>query len=143
MRVLVAAVLVGLLCAVGAAQAQEPSTEKISVVASTVRVRESRDTRSDVMFIWNRNIRPSPIGHAVLSCLKLGPGAITGGGLCSCTATFVMPLGKITMAGLLHSHRRYTLAVTGGTGRYVGAGGHAFVRRVGTAGEQRVVIFLK
>ena len=124
----------------GAAGAQDtPSVIRVST--STVDVRESSDTRSDVMFLWNREIRARPIGHAVLSCIALGSGGLLGRGVWSCTAIYVLPLGKISASGEIHSFRRYTLVVTGGTGRYLGAAGFLFSRREGPGNHRLIIKF--
>lgn len=64
-----------------------------------------------------------PIGHAFLSCVFIGQGGVLGGGVSTCSGTYRMPLGYLTTSGVRHSPDRYTLAVTGGTGLYAGAGG--------------------
>lgn len=114
---------------------------RVSVAASTVRIRETHDVRSYIQLLWNRDIRTRPIGHAVISCFKLGTGGLLGSGLFQCVGTYVLPLGKIVVQGLVHSYERYTLAITGGTGVYADAGGQLFGRRVGP-GVQRLVFTL-
>lgn len=137
-----------LMFGVSGARAQEPPTQppqprpqRISVAAKTVIIRETHDVRSDVQLFWNRNISPRPLGHSVLSCYKLGKGGLLGGGLFHCIGTYVFPLGKIMTQGLVHSHNRYTLAITGGSGRYATVNGQLFVRRVGP-GVQRFLFAL-
>jgi hypothetical protein len=124
-------------------QIQSPGStgSRITIAASVVDVRETRDVRSDVLLLWNRNIRSRPLGHAIVSCYSLGFGGILGAGLEHCTATYVLPLGKITAQGIVHSRNRYTLVLTGGTGRYVGAEGHLFTKRIGP-GLKRIVFNL-
>lgn len=82
-----------------------------------------------VMRIWTHPPTGLPIGHAVMNCVFVGRGGLLGAGLWTCLTVYRMPLGYITAAGLLHSFKRYTLAVTGGTGVYAGAGGVVFAIR--------------
>jgi hypothetical protein len=120
--------------------AQDP-IQRISVSATTADVRESRNNRSDILLLWNTGVRDRPLGHAVLACVKVGSGGLLGQGLLSCDATIVMPLGKITAMGLVHSHRRFTLVVTGGTGQYKGATGVLFLRTA-SSGVRRLTVEL-
>ncbi len=102
----------------------------ISVAATTAAVRDGRETRADVLLLWNRNIRTTPIGNAVKTCVKFGSGGISGGGLMNCVISLQMPNGKIVASGTVHDTSRYTLVTTGGTGEYEGVRGPLFVRRV-------------
>lgn len=121
-----------ILAVVGAAAAQDPSTPApVSLAVTTAAVRDGFETRTDVLLLWNRNIRTTPIGHGIKACIKGGSGGIRGGGIFSCSLTLHMPRGKIVATGTIHDISRYTLVVTGGTGDYESAGGPLFVRRVG------------
>lgn len=105
-----------------------PSLVRLAV--TTADVRETPDLRTDVLLLWNRDERNTPIGHAVKSCVKVGTGGILGhGGILSCSLTLSLPLGKVTAAGVIHHFYNYTLVLTGGTGIYEGASGPLFVRR--------------
>lgn len=118
-----------IITAVALAQNQQPAVVSVSVTAAAVR--DGTETRTDVLLLWNRNIRSTPIGHAVKSCVKGGRGGIFGNGLMSCVLTLNMPEGKVIASGVVHGLDRYTLAITGGTGSYVDARGPLFVRRIG------------
>lgn len=86
---------------------------------------------------WIRDRKARRIGWSVLYCTPLGAGAILGGaGSSACMGTYSFPLGRIQTAGVIRlSATSYVLAVTGGTGFYLGAGGALLVRDVGTSVE--------
>ena len=132
MKLAVASVLFLLLpCAIAGAGVRQdhPQRAVVSVALTTASVRDGYETRTDVLLVWNRNIRSTPIGHVIKACIKAGQGGILGGGLMSCTMTLQMPTGKISAAGIVHSLNRYTLVITGGTREYEGVSGPLFVRR--------------
>ena len=104
---------------------------KVSVAVTAIGVEESRDMRTDLLLLWNRNVRSRPIGHGLKACIKTRQGDLRGGGLMSCTLTLSLPRGKVSAAGIVHNINRYTLVITGGTGVYATASGPLFVRRVG------------
>lgn len=124
---------------IGRAGGQTPS--RIDIASTVVDVRETEDVRTDILLLWNREVRSRPIGHAVVSCFELGAGGIAGDGFENCTAFYQLPLGKITAAGEIHARSHYTLVVTGGSGAYKGAVGHLFTIRVGP-GLKRVTFNL-
>jgi hypothetical protein len=62
--------------------------------------------------IYNKRITPRSIGRATMSCTAVG---LTGQ---SCSATYVLPKGKIVVQGVIGSRLIYQLAVVGGTGLY-------------------------
>ena len=117
------------------------TTSRIEIASSLVSVRESEDVRTDILLLWNREVRTRPIGHAVVSCFEIHAGGIAGDGFENCTAYYQLPLGKITAAGEIHARNHYTLVITGGSGAYKGAAGHLFTLRVGP-GLKRVTFNL-
>lgn len=137
--ILLAFFVIGLF---GAVQGGNASTSgRVRLVATITDVRTDgslyQGARKFVfMRLWQRPLRGTPIGHAFLACVYMGDGGVFGGGVWSCQATYRMPLGYITAAGVLHNFRQYTLAVTGGTGLYSGQGGTSFTLRTtdGVAG---------
>lgn len=144
MRFAAVALLVFVVAGVASAQSPQPAgppapPSQITLAATVVDVRESTDMRSDIVLLWNRTIRSRPVGHAVLTCAKVGTGGVLGGGIWNCIGVYQLPLGKISTQGILHGYNRYTLVITGGTGRYKGVSGSLFVRRV--AEGQRKLIF--
>jgi len=87
------------------------------------------DTRSEVLYLWNRAIRPTPIGNAYLLCTTLGRHGIYGRRPASmCDGIYNMPRGKLLVRGVRRSNRFYSFAITGGTGIYRGATGSLNVR---------------
>lgn len=140
MRLVAAAVwltclLIPAAVATAVAAAQDPQQQQrppqVSIAVTVASVRDGPETRTDVLLLWNRNVRTTPIGHGVKACAKAGFGGIVGGGLMSCTLTLHLPTGKVTASGIVHSLDRYTLVITGGTREYEGVSGPLFVRRVG------------
>jgi hypothetical protein len=67
--------------------------------------------------LWNRSITSVPIGNGALVCTYLGDHRSF------CTGQFIMPLGKLAVAGTRRQVYRAFLVVTGGTRAYYGAGG--------------------
>jgi len=129
------------LAATTSGQTPTAPSSRIAISATVADVREVFNNRSDILLLWNRDVRARPLGHAIVSCDELGEGGIAGAGLEHCMATYVLPLGKITAQGIIHSRSRYTLVVTGGTGVYLGAQGHLFTRRIGP-GVKRIIFDL-
>ena len=128
---LVLAVMAGTL---GGASGAQATPVRISATLEVARV--TNGARSDFLYLWNRNERATPIGHAVLTCARLGAGGVLGRGIANCYMYLSLPLGKVTAAGLIHNFSRYTLVVTGGTDRYIGVRGPLFVRRVSPGTQQ-------
>jgi hypothetical protein len=62
--------------------------------------------------IYNKRITPRSIGRATMSCTAV---SLTDQ---SCSATYVLPKGKIVVQGVIGSRLIYQLAVVGGTGLY-------------------------
>lgn len=130
----VASLLIAPVVVVASAQSspqQEPPQPKpVHFAVTTADVRNSFSMRTDVLLLWNRNERATPIGNGIKACVKAGSGGLLGGGLMSCSLTLSLPLGKVTAQGIVHNINRYTLVITGGTGEYENANGPLFVRRV-------------
>src|SRR5215467_1226642 len=74
---------------------------------------------------WGRTVTVqqlrSPRGHVIgwsdTVCFNLGNGSSQCGG------TFILPRGKLNVAGTRRNDSYFVLAITGGTGIYSGAGG--------------------
>jgi hypothetical protein len=62
--------------------------------------------------IYNKRITPRSIGRATMSCTAV---SLTDQ---NCSATYVLPKGKIVAQGVIGSRLIYQLAVVGGTGLY-------------------------
>lgn len=132
-----------ILVALGLAGSSGTQTSgRISVTATTADARVLGYQRASIMRLWNRSVSSTPIGHAVIVCTRLGVGGFLGGGVSDCKATFVLPRGKITAAGVRHSARHYSLVVTGGTGFYLGAIGKVDRRPAEVPGQVRYIFRL-
>lgn len=130
---------VGVLLTISRAEAQ--ATGEISVTATVADARNRFGTTTTVLRLWNRSLTSVPIGHVFVVCHRLGAGGVLGGGVSQCQATFQFPLGKLTASGIRHSLRHYTLVVTGGTRRYIGATG-SVTRFPAAGGEVRFIFHL-
>jgi hypothetical protein len=137
MRLLFAISAALVLAVVLSSPAASSTSGKVQVTATITGVRTEANPRRQgaqstiYLRLWNREITNGPIGHAFVSCLFMGSGGVFGSGIANCHAVYTMPLGKITASGLRHRIRRYTLVLTGGTGRYIGADGVAVSRSLG------------
>jgi hypothetical protein len=74
--------------------------------------------------LYNKRIRPRPIGNGQLACTA------TGEKFWNCNGTYVLPAGKITVSGMLIYRDFYDMAVTGGTERYRNVRGTLVVTRL-------------
>jgi hypothetical protein len=129
-----ASVALFVVVAIAAASSTASKGSRISITASVVDVRGqqpgtlgSRRVAYLLLFAKSGGI---PIGHAFVSCVFVGSSGVLGGGVSTCGGTYRMPRGYLTTAGVRHSPDRYTLAVTGGTGLYAGAGGTLITTRL-------------
>lgn len=142
----VALISLGLISFTGLAAGQPPNQEPrlrhVSVAVTTAAVRATEHTRTDLLLLWNRNERTTPIGHGVMGCVRAASGGVLGGGLLSCNLTLALPLGKLVASGIVHNMRRFTLVITGGTGVYKEASGPLFVRSVSGNGVRRLTFTL-
>ena len=59
----------------------------------------------------------------------------------SCTATYVLPRGRIVTDGLIESRRVYELAISGGTGLYANARGTLVVTIIGVHPRRHLLVF--
>ena len=139
--VTVIAVTFAVFSVLGGAGAQS-NQGRISVTGTIATVRQHDRTYIAVYRLWNRTITGVPIGSAYIVCDILGTGGVLGGGVSSCDATFHLPLGKITASGIRHATRHWSLIITGGTGRYVGAIGSVH-RREDLPSETRFILLLQ
>jgi hypothetical protein len=85
--------------------------------------------------LFNRRIQPTSIGRGTMICTALG---VTGQ---SCTATYVLPQGEITVQGVIGSRLIYDLAVTGGTGLYDNVRGSLTVTSLRRKPSRELLIF--
>jgi len=90
-----------------AAEAQTAS--RISITSTLESVRITRTTRVSYFLLWNREITPTPLGHAFLTCHRAPLGVWT------CNSTYTLPYGRLATMGEAHHFRRYSLIIVGGT----------------------------
>jgi hypothetical protein len=145
MRLLLVALALGLVVA-APASGQVSERERISITATIADVRVSGSgpgsMRTIVWRLWNRSITDRPIGHAFVSCWLIGRGGLLGNGAQWCASQFVMPLGKLNASGVVRNRRHWTLVVTGGSSRYIGAAGTVARRLERPGGEVRYIFTL-
>lgn len=120
----VAAMLLGAPPAVAAAGPINVTATRISSVSREIG-RPGR-TGNAVQQSWQLNDRRGrPVGRMLLSCRWIVPSARY------CTGEISMPLGKIIVAGSSFTGLLGQYAVTGGTERYVAAGGEMNFTAIG------------
>jgi hypothetical protein len=85
--------------------------------------------------LYNRRISPRPIGSAYLVCTFLDRRAR------QCNGTYVLPKGKIVVAGALDSRLLYEAAIVGGTGLYDNARGALTVTATALRPRRNVLLF--
>lgn len=79
---------------------------------------------------------PRLIGRAELVCTFVDSRRLR-----SCRGTYIMPKGRLVVAGELQFRQFYSLAVIGGTGLYDNARGTLSVTRMGTRPVRELVVF--
>ncbi len=141
-------VLVGALAAAGAlfmfpAQASEPITGPIVLVGTVSD--HSRTVTFPHSERWYFSLaserrRGRPFGYGILSCTRITKRNTVR----QCVGTFSLPRGKISVAGSFLYPVLYELAVTGGTGDYIGVNGVLDVRQfVGMPGSNWLTFTLR
>jgi hypothetical protein len=85
--------------------------------------------------LYNRRISSRPIGSAYVVCMFLDRRAR------QCNATYVLPRGKIVVAGALDSRLLYEVAIIGGTGLYDNARGALTVTSTALRPRRDVLLF--
>ena len=108
---------------------------------SRVRVDAGRPGRGagDVEIIrqnlFNKRIKPQPIGHADFVCTYVTTGTR------SCTATIFLPRGRLVAGGSIRYPELYELAVLGGTRLYDDARGTLTVIRTTRRPRRDILLF--
>jgi hypothetical protein len=108
---------------------------------SRVRVDSGRPGRGpgDVEIIrqnlFNKRIKPRPIGHADLICTFVTKGTR------SCTGTYFLPRGRLVAGGSIRFPELYELAVLGGTRLYDNARGTLTVIRTTRRPRRDILVF--
>jgi hypothetical protein len=85
--------------------------------------------------LFNKRIKPQPIGHADLVCTFVTPGTR------SCTATIFLPRGRLVVGGTIRYPELYELAVLGGTRLYDDARGTLTVIRTTLRPRRDILLF--
>lgn len=91
--------------------------------------------------LYNRRITSTALGHEELLCTYLGRGGVFGGGSRSCTMTFLLPEGRLVVAGAVHNLLLYTLPIVGGTGIYDNVGGTLTATYLGSGPIRQLLLF--
>lgn len=86
------------------------------VITAQIQNREERDGMK-VAVKTLKDKHGDTIGWGNTVCFDLGISSV------QCVGTFVLPKGKIMVAGTRHSQQYFVFAIVGGTGIYTGAGG--------------------
>jgi hypothetical protein len=117
-----------------------PGTIRITDVQSTYTIVSAGDDGpGDVELVrqrlYNRRITSKPIGHARLICTYFDRRSR------QCQGTYVLPKGKLVVAGALDSRLLYQLAVIGGTALYENARGTLTVTSTGLRPRRELLLF--
>jgi len=121
-----AAVLVVLALAAGIASGSPNVTGPIYLTGITL------EHRGGAVSSWYWSLksvrrRTGAFGYAVLACVAVSRRTT----LRQCTGTFVLPRGRLSVAGTFLYQQIFTLAVTGGTATYSRASGVLSARQLG------------
>ena len=115
--------LVALLFPSALSRGAQPSVSRISIQATVEDIRIHHGTSNEIRLLWNLAVRPSPIGTGYVRCGLMGRGDVYGRGISYCVSEYVLPLGKILVAGVRHNRRMVSYVITGASGVYEGKNG--------------------
>jgi hypothetical protein len=104
----------------------------LTISDTNVRLRRAGETGVATYHLYNRALRATSLGSAIVSCRYLGAGGILGSGVAQCQATFTLPRGALLAVGLVRRKLVYQLVVLGGTGAYANVAGTVIVERSGS-----------
>ncbi len=99
------------------------------------RGRSTGDIEITRRLLFNKRIRPQAIGRSEMVC------TVVGGTSRQCNGTYVLPAGKIVVAGEMRYRQFFQLAVTGGTGLYNNVRGTLTVTSLGRRPRRDLVFF--
>jgi hypothetical protein len=85
--------------------------------------------------LFNRRIRPTPIGHSEFVC------TFTTATTRACTVTIFLPKGRLVAGGSIQYHDLFELAVLGGTRLYDNARGTLTVIRTTRRPRRHILLF--
>lgn len=83
--------------------------------------------------LFNRRLRKRPLGNGQMVCTA------TGEKFWNCAGTYILPAGKITVAGALVYPAIYDMAVTGGSDTYRNVRGTLFATKIGR--NEKLLVF--
>ena len=125
-----AAALLGLLT-VGVAEGQRQAGAVFTAV-----VQETHEEYGRVIVRKQlRDRHGDVVGHAATVCVKVFNGTA------QCIGTFVLPRGKIMVAGTRRNQEFFVFAVSGGTGLYRGATGELIARTYDKNPRRERIVF--
>ena len=130
MTKIVAVLAVLLVALAGAYTGQAARSEGAIFTARITSVKESDGTVISLKQIRDRN--GNVVGWGNTICTRLGNGSS------QCMGTFVLPRGKVSVAGTRHGPAFFVLSITGGTGRYNGWSGTLIGRQIAYRTERLV-----
>jgi hypothetical protein len=85
--------------------------------------------------LFNKRVTPKAIGHGEIVC------TFTGGPSRVCSASFVLPRGKLVVGGTMLYRQLFQLAVLGGTDLYDNAHGTLTVTSIGKHPPRDILLF--
>jgi hypothetical protein len=97
--------------------------------------RGAGDTEIIRQNLFNKRIKPQPIGHADYVCTFVTSGTR------HCTATFFLPRGRLVAGGSIRFPALYELAILGGTRLYDNARGTLTVIRTTRRPRRDILLF--
>jgi hypothetical protein len=112
--------------------AREVSRVRFDVPPSRQRVGDTEIVRQN---LFNRRIRPEPIGHSEFVC------TFTTSRSRACTVTIFLPRGRLIAGGSIRYQELYELAVLGGTRLYDNARGTLTVIRTTRRPRRHILLF--
>lgn len=85
----------------------------------------ARTTRAPAVETWRTQVwlrdRQQVVGTGIVICFSVGESTSTR----ECNATYLLPRGRVQLAGAILTRAAYQLTITGGGGFYTGARGNA------------------
>lgn len=107
--------------------------------AVTIQAQVTRTDEHDGRIVTTKQLKDrksKTIGWGNTVCWELGNGSA------QCVGTFVLPRGKINVAGTRHNQNYFVLSIVGGTGLYVAAGGTLIANTFALHPRRERLVFL-
>ena len=112
--------------------AREVSRVRVDVPPARRRIGDTEIVRQN---LFNRRVRPTPIGSAEYVC------TFTTSRTRACTVTIFLPRGRLVVGGSIRYQEFYELAVLGGTRLYDDARGTLTVIRTTRKPRRHILVF--